>query len=58
MKTLISFAKPVSWSSLALIVVPPILFFTGSLSQVAMNQFMLAGTLIWFVSASLWMRSE
>jgi hypothetical protein len=58
MKTLLSIAKPVSWTSLALIVVPPILFFTGSLSQAAMNQFLLAGTFIWFISASLWMRSE
>ncbi|MGL4400857.1 MAG: hypothetical protein ACRCXD_13385 [Luteolibacter sp.] len=58
MKTLISIAKPVSWASLALIVVPPILFFNGSLSQAAMNQFLLAGTVIWFVTASLWMKSE
>lgn len=58
MKTLISIAKPVSWASLALIVVPPILFFNGSLSQAAMNQFLLAGTVIWFVTALLWMKSE
>ncbi len=58
MKTLASVAKPVSWSSLALIVVPPILFFTGAIKQDIMEQLMLAGTLIWFVSASLWMKSE
>jgi len=58
MKTLVSIAKPVSWASLLLIVVPPVLFFTGSISQSFMNQLMLAGTLIWFVSASLWMKSE
>ncbi len=58
MKTLISIAKPVSWLSLLLIVIPPILFFTGSMTQPVMNQFMLAGTIIWFVTASLWMKSE
>ena len=58
MKTLTTLAKPVSWASLALIVVPPILYFNGSLSQAAMNQFMLAGTFIWFISAALWMKSE
>jgi hypothetical protein len=34
------------------------LYFNGSLSQAAMNQFMLAGTFIWFISAALWMKSE
>lgn len=58
MKALISIAKPVSWASLALIVIPPILFFNGTISQAAMNQFLLAGTIIWFVTASLWMKSE
>lgn len=58
MKTLITIAKPVSWASLALILVPPILFFNGTMTQAAMNQYLLAGTIIWFVTASLWMRSE
>ena len=58
MKTLKSFAKPISWSSLSLIVVPPLLFFTGGISQSAMNQLMMAGTLIWFVSAPFWMKPE
>ena len=58
MKALISIAKPVSWASLALIVVPPVLFFNGTVSQGAMNQLLVAGTVIWFVTASLWMKSE
>ena len=58
MKTLISIAKPVSWASLLLIVVPPILFFTGSIEAGPMNQLLLAGTFLWFISASLWMKSE
>lgn len=58
MKTLISIAKPLSWCSLALIVVPPILFFNGSITASTMNVLLLAGTFIWFISASLWMKSE
>lgn len=58
MKTLLTIAKPVSWASLLLIIVPPILHFTGSMDAKLMNQLLLSGTLIWFVSASLWMKSE
>jgi hypothetical protein len=58
MKTLISIAKPLSWASLALIVVPPILHLNGSVSHPTMNTLLLAGTFVWFVSASLWMKSE
>ncbi|MBG7608499.1 MAG: hypothetical protein IZT59_10785 [Verrucomicrobia bacterium] len=58
MKTIISIAKPLSWSSLALIIVPPILFFTGAISQATMMQLLLAGTFLWFITASLWMKSE
>jgi hypothetical protein len=58
MKTLIAIAKPVSWASLLLIVVPPLLNFNGSIDSSLMNQLLLAGTVIWFVTASLWMKSE
>lgn len=58
MKNLLTYAKPVSWASLLLIVVPPILYFTGSIGSSLMNQLLLAGTFIWFISASLWMKSE
>ncbi|MBK1883594.1 hypothetical protein JIN85_14320 [Luteolibacter pohnpeiensis] len=58
MKTLKTFAKPVSWSSLSLIVIPPILFYSGGISQAVMCQLMILGTIIWFISAPLWMRSE
>ncbi len=50
--------KPVSWASLLLIVVPPLLNFNGSIDSSLMNQLLLAGTVIWFVTASLWMKSE
>ena len=58
MKTLLTIAKPGSWISLLLIVVPPLLYFTGSIESELMNQLLLAGTFIWFISASLWMKSE
>jgi len=58
MKNLLSIAKPVSWASLLLIVAPPILYFTGSIGSSLMNQLLLAGTIIWFITASLWMKSE
>jgi len=58
MKSLKTIAKPVSWGSLLLIVAPPVLFFTGSLAHATMNHLMIAGTLIWFASASVWMKSE
>ncbi len=58
MKTLLTIAKPVSWASLLLIVVPPLLYFTGTIQSGLMNQLLLAGTFIWFISASLWMKSE
>lgn len=58
MQTLISIAKPISWLSLTLIVLPPILFYTGSIQHELMNTLLLVGTFIWFISASLWMKSE
>ncbi len=58
MKTLIAIAKPLSWASLLLIVIPPFLHFSGSINAGLMNQLLLAGTIIWFVTASLWMKSE
>lgn len=58
MKTLVSLAKPISWGSLLLILVPPVLFFTGSINQPTMQTLMLTGTIIWFITASLWMKSE
>ncbi|QTN30985.1 hypothetical protein HZ994_01120 [Akkermansiaceae bacterium] len=58
MKTILTIAKPVSWVSLLLIVAPPLLHFSGTIKADLMTQLLLAGTFIWFVSASLWMKSE
>lgn len=58
MNNLTSIAKPVSWASLLLIVIPPILHFTGAIGSPLMCHLLLAGTFIWFISASMWMKSE
>lgn len=58
MKTLLTLAKPISWASLLLIVVPPILYFTGTIAVSLMNPLLLTGTFIWFITASLWMKPE
>ncbi len=58
MNSLTSIAKPVSALSLLLIILAPILFFTGTLQIELMKTLLLVGTLAWFISASLWMKSE
>lgn len=58
MKTLYAIAKPVSWVSLLLIIVPPILHFTGTIEAGLMNILLLVGTFIWFITASIWMKAE
>lgn len=58
MKNLLTYAKPVSWLSLLLIVVPPVLYFTGAIEAGLMNTLLLVGTFIWFITASMWMKSE
>jgi|GEM_PF-1772293 len=57
-KNIIIFAKPISWVSLLLIVVPPILYFINSIDAETMGSLLLAGTVIWFFTASLWMKHE
>lgn len=58
MNALKSIAKPISWASLLLIVVPPILYFTDSISKDLMQTLLLVGTIVWFVTASMWIKSE
>ena len=57
-KNVVILSKPISWVSLMLIVVPPVLYFTDSITADMMNLLLLAGTIIWFVTAPLWMRGE
>ena len=57
-KNVVILSKPISWVSLMLIVVPPVLYFTGNVCTDMMNALLLCGTIIWFVTAPLWMRGE
>lgn len=57
-KNVIILSKPISWVSLLLIVVPPVLYITDSITADMMNLLLLVGTIIWFVTAPLWMRGE
>jgi hypothetical protein len=47
-------------SGLALvgIVLPPILYFRGSLPQDGMNTVMLLATILWFAATPFWMNSR
>ncbi len=55
MKTI---AQLVSLAGLALTVVPAFLVFTGSISWDRHAALMLAGVVLWFVSAPLWMKQS
>jgi hypothetical protein len=55
MKTI---AKIVSLAALTLTVVPAFLVFAGTLSWDRHAWLMLVGTVLWFVSAPLWMRQS
>lgn len=57
-KNVVILSKPISWVSLMLIVVPPVLYLTDSVSFEMMKLLLLVGTLIWFVTTPLWMRGE
>lgn len=41
--------------ALALIVVPVLMYFGDSIDKSRMRTLMLAGTVLWFISAPLWM---
>ena len=48
-------ARLVSLASLIGTIVPPVLFFMGSVDVDAMKRWMLAATIAWFVATPLWM---
>jgi hypothetical protein len=50
-----TFARVVSGLALLATIVPPWLYLSGSLELAAAQSWMLAATVAWFVSASLWM---
>ncbi len=45
----------ISFIGLVLTIVPPILFFKGTISHSSQNLYMLAGAVIWFVTAYFWL---
>jgi hypothetical protein len=45
----------VSWVSLAVLMLPPILFLAGCMELITTKWIMLAATVIWFATATPWM---
>jgi hypothetical protein len=48
----------VSWLALAGIVVPPILYFAGSLGHQAVKGVTLVATILWFAATPFWMNGR
>jgi hypothetical protein len=44
----------ISMAGLALVIVPAVLYLTGTITKDLMTTLMLAGTVVWFVTAPLW----
>lgn len=44
-----------SLAGILLTIIPPILFFLGKMSHTSQNVWMLAGAIIWFLSAFPWL---
>lgn len=41
--------------ALVLVIGPPLAYLAGSLGKASMNAWMLAGTVLWFVTVPFWM---
>lgn len=49
----------VGYASLAFVIGPPVLFMTDSIKELdTVKNLMLAATLVWFVTAPVWMEKE
>jgi len=48
-------AKLISWISLIALIVPSVLFLAGRVELPQVKSIMLISTVVWFVTASLWM---
>ena len=48
-------ARPISWLSLVVLILPSFLFLIGRVEIDSVNWIMLSATIVWFISASLWM---
>lgn len=44
-----------SFAGLVLVIAPPVLYVAAAMEKTTMQTFMLAGTLLWFVTVPLWM---
>ncbi len=51
-------AQIISWLSLVALTMPSILYLTGSMELDTVKKIMLIASLVWFLSASLWMWKE
>lgn len=51
-------ALPLGLLALVGSILPPILFMLGMMGHEPMKHLMLASTLVWFVTAPMWMKSE
>jgi hypothetical protein len=58
MNSIQSIVKPISWLALALVLVVPLLFFFGVVGPSKLRAFVLTGTVMWFATAPLWVRSD
>jgi len=47
--------QAISWASIAAVVVPGLLFLSGTLELDRVKLIMIAGTVVWFISTPLWM---
>jgi uncharacterized RDD family membrane protein YckC len=50
--------KYISYLCLAVVLLAPVLFYTGTISNAQMEISLLAGTIVWFATASTWMNKE
>ncbi len=49
------FIPLISWLALAAVIIPPLLYLGGSMDKPAMKNWMLLGTIVWFLTAPIWM---
>lgn len=50
--------KYISYLCLAVVLLAPILYYTGTLTDAQMKTALLAGTIVWFATAATWMNKE
>lgn len=53
-----SILKIISYLCLLAVVLAPILFYTGTLTESQMKLALLVGTVVWFASAATWINKE